>query len=127
VGFFDKFQRRGPVVRDEYAEIVVSVGRILSTKRGFGALDERLGLSDLSATTSRASLANTLRAEIAENLKLYEPRVEIAHLTEFGGPARLRLRFELVCSLAEGKRALYLIYNREKNRFMFEQTETGSS
>jgi predicted component of type VI protein secretion system len=126
MSFFDKFRRRGPYVRDECAEIVSNVSRILATKRGFGALDERLGISDLSASNSRAYISEMLQKEITENLSLYERRVKIARLTESGGPTTLRLRFELTCSVSEGEQSLYLIYNYEENRFSFEHPKKES-
>lgn len=122
MAFFDKFRRRaGP--RDELSEIAENVGRILAARRGFGAIDERFGLSDPSASTSRAHLAEVLAGEVAETLRLFEPRVEIAELVEVAGGTGPALRFRLTCRLRGGPKSLYLVYDRETNRLVLEPTD----
>jgi phage baseplate assembly protein W len=74
----------------EIDDIVRNLSYVLKTKRGTGYFLESFGLQGMG-TRSTEEMLTLLTATVAENIRLYEPRVEILgideeHDDEGGGP-----------------------------------------
>jgi predicted component of type VI protein secretion system len=82
----------------EMEDIVRNLGHVLRTKRGAGYFLENFGLSDTGYRTP-AEMVERLTREIAENVRLYEPRIVLLDVDEEydddGTRARLVVRFRL--------------------------------
>ena len=60
----------------ELEDVIENLGNVLRTKRGAGYFLPNFGLSDTGYRTSEEMITG-LTAEIRENVRLYEPRVEL--------------------------------------------------
>jgi phage baseplate assembly protein W len=82
----------------EIEDIVENLGNVLRTKRGSGYFLESFGLSDVGYRTPEEMITN-LTAEIRENVRLYEPRVELVDVDDEydddGNRARLVIQLKL--------------------------------
>lgn len=82
----------------ETDDIVRNLGHVLRTKRGCGYFLSSFGLSDAGYRTPEEMIMR-LTAEIAENVRLYEPRVQMIDVDEEyddgGNRARLVVRLRL--------------------------------
>ena len=65
----------------ELDDIVRNVNFVLNTKRGYGYFLENFGLSDIGFRTTE-EMVTLMSREIEENLRLYEPRVEVGAIDE---------------------------------------------
>jgi predicted component of type VI protein secretion system len=96
-------------------DVVRNLGHVLRTKRGAGYFLQNFGLTETGFRTSE-EMVNTLTAEITENIRLFEPRVELLEVDDEDDDdtgrarlvVRLRLRdstekLRLVVDLAGGK------------------------
>ena len=66
---------------DVLEDIAANLRNIFATKRGCGYFVRNYGFSDLSQGTTDEALA-VLGAEIRENIRLFEPRLEILEIEE---------------------------------------------
>jgi phage baseplate assembly protein W len=82
----------------EIDDVVRNLGHVLRTKRGCGYFLATFGLSDTGYRTPEEMITR-LTAEIAENVRLYEPRVQMLDVDEEydddGNRARLVVRLRL--------------------------------
>lgn len=82
----------------EIEDIIDNLNNVLKTKRGSGYFLQSFGLSDTGYRTSE-EMITALTAEIAENVRLYEPRVELIDVDDEyddeGERARLVLHMKL--------------------------------
>jgi predicted component of type VI protein secretion system len=62
-------------------DITRNINYVLNTKRGYGYFLESFGLSDIGFRTTE-EMVTLISAEIKENLRLYEPRVEVKGVDE---------------------------------------------
>ncbi|WP_437720386.1 GPW/gp25 family protein [Sorangium sp. So ce861] len=84
----------GPDTR-EIDDVIRNLGFVLGTKRGAGYFLRSFGLTDVGYRTQEEMIV-TLSAEIAENIRLYEPRVELIGIDEaYDDDARARLEVKL--------------------------------
>lgn len=95
----------------EMDDVIRNLGFILKTKRGYGYFLETFGLTEVGFRTVE-QMVTTMSREIAENIRLYEPRVELIDIDEVydddraGLVVHLRLRggaekLKLVVDLAQ--------------------------
>ena len=82
----------------EVDDIARNLGHVLRTKRGTGYFLKNFGLSDVGYRTPEEMITG-LTAEIAENIRLYEPRVQLIAVDEEydddGNRAQLVVRLRL--------------------------------
>src|SRR5262249_19227624 len=62
-------------------DITRNLNNVLTTKRGYGYFLENFGLTDAAFRTTEEMVV-VLSREIAENIRLYEPRVELIDIDE---------------------------------------------
>jgi len=91
-----------------------NLGFIFSTKRGCGYFLESFGLTDTGFRTT-AEMVATITREIEENVRLYEPRVELLGIDEryTGGRARLIVHLRV----RDGQETLTLTVNLADRTF----------
>ena len=65
----------------ELADVIRNLNHILTTKRGYGYFLESFGLTDAAFRTTEESVV-VLTRELRENIRLYEPRVELVDIDE---------------------------------------------
>ena len=65
----------------EIEDIIRNLTHVLRTKRGTGYFLQNFGLSEVGFRTPEA-MVTTLTAELRENIRLYEPRVEFVDVDE---------------------------------------------
>jgi phage baseplate assembly protein W len=103
----------GPHV-GEMDDIIRNLGLILSTKRGCGYFLESFGLTDTGFRTT-SEMVSTMTREIAENVRLYEPRVELVDIDEKYNEGRASLVVNL--RLRDKKEQLTLTVNLANRTF----------
>lgn len=74
----------------EMDDIIRNLGYVLSTKRGYGYFLESFGLTDTGFRTTE-EMVLSMSKEISENIRLYEPRVELIDIDEVYENGRTRL------------------------------------
>ena len=110
----------------ELDDIARNLGFVLRTKRGAGYFLESFGLSDMGFRTPE-EMVTTLSAEIAENVRLYEPRVEVVSIDEEQDDDGRRTALVVKLRLRSGDRGLALVVDLAKGTFDFKPTETPSA
>jgi len=78
----------------ELDDIIRNLGFILVTKRGFGYFLESFGLTDAGFRTME-EMVTTMTRELEENIRLYEPRVQLVDIDEEYVDDRARLLVNL--------------------------------
>jgi hypothetical protein len=74
----------------EIDDVIRNLGFVLSTKRGYGYFLESFGLTDTGFRTTE-EMVLVMSREIAENIRLYEPRVALLDIDEVYDKGRARL------------------------------------
>jgi len=93
----------------ELADITRNLNNILTTKRGYGYFLETFGLTDAAFRTTE-EMVLVLTRELNENIRLYEPRVELVDIDEeYSDGERPRLVVNL--RLRDSKTKLKLVVN----------------
>jgi predicted component of type VI protein secretion system len=96
--------------RDEtlLQEVLSNLGHLLSAKRGAASFLRGFGLSETGFRTAEEMLGQ-LGAEIRENIRLYEPRVEVTEVEEDYEGEDGRLRLVVHCRLRHTAEPLSLL------------------
>ncbi len=90
--------------RARWTDIIRNLNNVLTTKRGYGYFLETFGLTDAAFRTTE-EMVIVLSREIKENVRLYEPRVELIEIDEeYSDGQRPRLIVKLAGS-ASGRRS----------------------
>lgn len=107
----------------EVDDIIRNLGFILATKRGCGYFLETYGLTDTGFRTME-ELVVTMTREITENVRLYEPRVELTDIDEDYTGARPRLIVYL--RVRDRREELTLTVNLTERTFDIRQVASKS-
>ncbi|HTN84096.1 MAG TPA: GPW/gp25 family protein [Sorangium sp.] len=91
---------------------------VLGTKRGAGYFLRSFGLTDVGYRTQEEMVVN-LSAEIEENIRLYEPRVELLGIDEAYDDQGGRARLEVKLRLRETEERLELVVDLATRTFDF--------
>ncbi len=100
----------------ELDDVIRNLGFVLRTKRGCGYFIPQFGLSDVGYRTPE-ELVTSLRAEIAENVRLFEPRVQLLDVDEVYDDDGKRVRLVVNMKLREGSDRLRLVIDLRNNSF----------
>jgi type VI secretion system lysozyme-like protein len=79
----------------EVHSVVENLRHVLNNKAGYYSIDATFGLSDLAATRDRTQALRRLAQEIRDNIRRYEPRLQIDSLITQGRGPDFLLRMEL--------------------------------
>ena len=100
----------------ELADIIRNINNVLTTKRGYGYFIANFGLSEYTTFRTTEETVTTLTREIAENIRLFEPRVELIEIDEeYSDGQRPRLIVNL--RLRERKEKLRLVVDLADRSF----------
>lgn len=100
----------------EVDDIVENLGNVLRTKRGSGYFLETFGLSDTGYRTPE-EMVTSLTAEITENVRLYEPRVELVDIDDEYDDDGHRARLVIQLRIRSKDDRLGLVIDLRKNSF----------
>ena len=99
----------------ELADVIRNLNNILTTKRGYGYFLDSFGLTDAAFRTTE-EMVLVLSRELRENIRLYEPRVELIDIDEeYSDGERPRLVVKL--QLRDAKTKLRLVVNLADKSF----------
>ena len=101
--FIARDEKPGNVIED----ILRNLKWIFQSKRGCGYFMEQFGLSDTGFRTP-VEMVEILSDELKENIKLFEPRIELLEIIDDYSPDTGRVCLELICRFAEEKEVLTL-------------------
>lgn len=78
--FLYKHFVRGPAL-GQVEQVIANLRHVLGSKRGTGYFLRNFGLSEVGFRTPE-EMVTTVNAELRENIRLYEPRVELLAIDE---------------------------------------------
>lgn len=108
-----------PSATGEEEDILRNLGFVLSTKRGSGYFLPSFGLSDVTFRTPEEAVTQ-LTQEIEENVRLYEPRVELVKVHEVYDDDGRKVRLVVALRRRDTKKPLQLVVDIEKGTFEFQ-------
>ena len=100
----------------EIEDIVRNLNFVLKTKRGTGYFLESFGLSDVGFRTPE-EMITTLTAELTENIRLYEPRVELVDIDEEHDDEGHRVRLVVNLRMRSAADILQIVVDLKRNVF----------
>jgi len=110
----------------ELDDVIRNLGFVLRTKRGCGYFMPQFGLSDVGYRTPE-ELVTSLRAELAANIRLFEPRVQLLDVDEVYDDDGKRVRLVVNMKLRDGSERLRLVVDLRNNSFDIQpDIEAGS-
>ena len=100
----------------EIDDIVRNLTFVLKTKRGCGYFIQTFGLSDVGYRTP-AEMVTALSDELEENIRQFEPRVELAGIDEEHDDDGRRVRLVVSLRLRNADEKLKLVLDLKNNTF----------
>lgn len=100
-------------------DVIRNLRHVLGTKRGHGYFLPSFGLTDVGHRTPEEMVV-ALTAEIQENIRLYEPRVELVDIDEEYEEEGRRARLVVHVRLREAGERLRLRFHVPEGRFDIE-------
>lgn len=101
---------------NEDEDIRRNLGYVLSAKRGCGYFIPEFGLSDVVFRTTEEAVTITV-AELRENIRLFEPRVEVAKINEIYDDDGRCVRLEVLLRRRTAATVLRLVVDLDKRTF----------
>ena len=119
MAFFRKFDRTpGMKSIDPYlASIVENLNNILNTKKDYGSFLANLGIRDMNEYRSRDDISNVLIEDVKNNIKDYEPRVELVDITPQKTEMSFVLSFKIECIVRNNTESLRMVFDTFFNKF----------
>lgn len=102
----------------ERDDVVRNLRHLLESKRGTGYFREQLGITETGYRTPEQMVAS-LSEEIRENIRLFEPRLEVVTIDERWDDAG-RIRLEVTCRERSGGAPLHIIAASDSGRLSFD-------
>ena len=106
----------------ELEDVIRNLGHVLRSKRGTGYFIRNFGLSEVGFRTPE-EMVTTLSAELRENIRLYEPRVELISIDEDYDDEGGRSRLLIGLRLRGARERLRVVFDLQKNTFDIEPVE----
>lgn len=100
----------------EVDDIVRNLSNVLGTKRGTGYFLDNFGTSDIGFRTPEEMIV-AVTAEIRENVRLWEPRVEIVDVDEDWDEAGRRTTLSVRMRLRESDAKIHVVVDLAKRTF----------
>ena len=97
-------------------DVIRNLSNVLGTKRGTGYFLTNFGTSDVGFRTPE-EMVQALTAEIRENVRLWEPRVEMLDIDEDWDDAGKRTRLSVRMRLRDGGEKLQVVVDLAKRTF----------
>ena len=98
----------------EIDDVMRNLSNVLRTKREIGYFRRDFGLSEVGFRTPE-QMVSTLSAEIRQNIRLYEPRVELVDIDEAYDDAGQRAQLIVRLRLRSANERLQIVIDLHKN------------
>jgi len=95
-------------------DIIRNLSNVLHTKRGTGYFLQNFGLTEGGFRTPQEAIM-TLKSELEENIRLYEPRVEFIDADEEYDDDGKRARLVVKLRMREAQEKLQIVIDLQKN------------
>jgi hypothetical protein len=105
----------GGATGEELDDVVDNLLNVLTTRRGTGYFLDNFGTTDVGFRTPQ-EMVEGLTAEIKENVRLYEPRVELIEVEEDWNDAGKRTFLAVRMRMRERGEKLDIIVDLEKRK-----------
>ncbi|GIW70581.1 MAG: hypothetical protein KatS3mg102_0123 [Planctomycetota bacterium] len=119
MALFDRFYLR-PRKDAELRAVIDHLNHMLNTKKTFGAWLQDYGIGDFNEWKSRRKIVDTIMAEIAHNIRRYEPRVDIEEIKEVETDNPFRIRLEVRCRFLAAEKPVYIVIDSLANKVFLE-------
>jgi len=113
MAFLRKFARRSdPTPEDLLLQgVIANLNNILNTRKGYGSFLHDFGIRDMNEFISRDHIALAVMKEVEENIRKYEPRVELVKITRVDDDNPLRLSFRIECRLRDTSQSIHMVFD----------------
>ena len=98
----------------ELDDVVRNLSNVLHTRRGIGYFLRDFGLSEVGFRTPE-QMVTTLTAELRQNIRLYEPRVELIDIDEAYDDEGQRARLVVQLRLRGASEKLQIVIDLRRN------------
>lgn len=105
-------------------EIIDNLNNILNTKKDYGAPLGNLGMSDLSAYTSKSDIGLKIIEEIRDNVARFEPRIEVVEIEQLDNDNPMYLSFRLHCRMRNRKEEMEVIFDSRNKWFNLDRVSS---
>ena len=93
---------------DDINSIIENLNNILNTKCGYGFFLQDFGISDYHHLNSGSDITETIIKEISDNIKRFEPRIELLKIVDVTDDKSFQLSFTLECRVQDKVQPLKL-------------------
>lgn len=98
----------------EMDDVIRNLNHVLRSKRETGYFLRNFGLNEVGFRTPE-EMVTTLTAELRENIRLYEPRVELIDIDEDYDDDGARARLVVALRLRSAKEKLQIVFDLQQN------------
>src|SRR5262245_41858200 len=98
----------------EMDDVIRNLNHVLRSKRETGYFLRNFGLNEVGFRTPE-EMVTALTAELRENIRLYEPRVELIDIDEDYDDDGGRARLVVALRLRSAKEKLQIVFDLQKN------------
>lgn len=122
MSLFNKFSyasKKGPIPK-ELDSIIKNLQNVLNTRRGYGSVLNEFGIRDLNEYSSKEILSGAVMEEVKENIRRFEPRVELVDIKIEEDDNPFKLSFKIECRLKSDPKALRMIFDTVFNNISVE-------
>ena len=103
--------------------MIHNLTHVLQSKRGTGYFLRNFGLSEVGFRTPE-EMVTVVTAELRENIRLYEPRVELIGIEEDYDDDGRRARLVVALRLRGAKERLQVVFDLQENSLAITPVET---
>lgn len=108
---------KGKIEDTEMNSIIDNLNNILGTKRDYGFFLQNFGLSDYKYLGTSEYIGKVLIAEITENIKFFEPRIELNKVVQIKDEPLFHLAFSIDCVVRNKTHTIKLFLNPVLDRY----------
>jgi type VI secretion system lysozyme-like protein len=108
-----KFSRK-PELRAQEVDlngIISNLNNILNTRKEYGSFLSDFGIRDMNEFISRDHIALAVMKEVEDNIRKFEPRVELIKITRIDDNNPLRLSFQIECRLRNTSQSIHMVFD----------------
>ena len=105
---------------DEIKSIVDNLNNILNTRRDYGFFLKNFGISDHHHLNSSDHIALMVIDEVTQNIKHFEPRVELIDIVTIEDDRLFRLSFRIDCMVRKNSHSLKLFLDPRNDHYQVD-------
>jgi predicted component of type VI protein secretion system len=120
MSFFNKFipTEKRKISSENHEDIIQNLNFILNTKKYYGSVLDNYGIRDLNEFYDREGIIKVVVEEVLENIKEFEPRIEIVNITNKDSKNIFQLAFIIECRVLNTKKSLNMVFDTVFNNFI---------